>query len=81
METIVFQTDYSPRKKGEEFTPSTNEDKKLAQWYLDNGLAKFKCDCKEDENKCVDCAGNKTEEVEEVKAKKTTSKKETKTEE
>lgn len=76
METIVFQTNYSPRKKGDEFTPSTNEDKKLAQWYLDNGIAKIKCDCKEDENKCVDCAGNKTEEAEEVKpkSKKTTTK-------
>lgn len=76
METIVFQIDYSPRKKGEEFTPLTQEEKKVAQWYLDNGIAKLKCNCKEDENKCVDCAGNKTEEVEEVKPK---SKKETKT--
>ena len=51
---IKFLTDYSPRKKGEVLEATTREEIKLANWYVDNGLAKL-CTCSELPNGCPDC--------------------------
>lgn len=50
---IKFTTDYSPRKKGEIFEAKTRDEKKLAQWYVDNGIAK-ECTCSTPSG-CPDC--------------------------
>lgn len=65
---IKFTTDYSPRKKGEVFEAKTRDEIRLAQWYVDNGIAKL-CGCSTPSG-CPDCeakaaaaaASNKSEE-------------------
>lgn len=64
--TIVFQFDFSPRKKGEEFTPNSSEEERIAEWYLANGIAKYKCDCTGDNHDCADCRGKNKSEIREL---------------
>lgn len=77
MKKVKFLKDYSPRKKDE----IVEIEKKLADWYISNGLAEeYDCKCEEGKEGCSDCekhAKSKqvSKEVEEVKPKRTRKKK------
>lgn len=78
---ITFLKDHSPRKKGEVFVAKTNDERRVAEWYLANQIAQ-RCICEDGESGCPDCAKKaKTEDVvsdestEVVKTKLTKTKK------
>jgi hypothetical protein len=55
MEKLIFLKDHSPRKKGETFEVRTRDEKRTAEWYIANGIAKW-CECKKGtKSGCADC--------------------------
>ncbi len=73
---IVFNKDYSPRKKGEVLIGKTHDEIRLCEWYLANQIAD-RCECKDDEPGCPGCADKKEAEIKvKAPAKPKTDKKE-----
>jgi hypothetical protein len=54
--TIVFNANHSPRKKGEVVTFTGPQERKVAEWYLANGMAtECGCDKKANGEGCTGC--------------------------
>jgi hypothetical protein len=51
---VVFNRDYSPRKKGDIVEFKTREEIKVGEFYVTNGIAKL-CECSEAKGGCADC--------------------------
>lgn len=80
MKKIKFTYDYSPRKKGEIVEFKTREEIKIAEFYINAGVAieYEECnDCKDGKKGCKDCGDVeiKNELKEPIKRTRKTSKK------
>lgn len=78
MKKLKFDYDHSPRKKGEVVEFTTRQELKIADFYLNAGIAHEVCeDCKKGKEGCEDCGDTtikRSEETKEVK-KRTARKK------
>lgn len=52
---IIFVKDHSPRKKGDTMEAKNRDEKRVAEWYLANNIAKL-CECGQGKGTgCADC--------------------------
>jgi len=60
---VVFNRDYSPRKKGDIVEFKTREEIRVGEFYITNGIAKL-CECSESKGGCADCDKKKDKQEE-----------------